>query len=112
MGSSQPAETRRWGARLAGRGAALVDAPVSGSVVKARAGTLAIMAGGGPADLDRAEPILALMGEAVIRTGPLGSAHAMKALNNYVYAAGLLAVSEAALIAEKEGLDPPSWHGC
>jgi 3-hydroxyisobutyrate dehydrogenase len=106
MGSSQPAETRRWGARLAGRGAALVDAPVSGSVVKARAGTLAIMAGGGPADLDRAEPMLALMGEAVIRTGPLGSAHAMKALNNYVYAAGLLAVSEAALIAEKEGLDP------
>ena len=106
MGSSQPAETRRWGARLAARGCTLVDAPVSGSVVKARAGTLAIMAGGTPADLDRAEPVLALMGEAVIRTGPLGSAHAMKALNNYVYAAGLLAVSEAALIAEREGLDP------
>lgn len=106
MGSSQPAETRRWGARLAARGCALVDAPVSGSVAKARAGTLAIMAGGAPADLDRAEPVLALMGEAVIRTGPLGSAHAVKALNNYVYAAGLLAVSEAALIAEREGLDP------
>lgn len=106
MGSSQPAETRRWGGCLAARGAALVDAPVSGSVVKARAGTLAIMAGGAEADVDRAEPVLALMGEAVIRTGPLGSAHAMKALNNYVYAAGLLAVSEAALIAEKEGLDP------
>lgn len=106
MGSSQPAETRRWGERLAARGCGLVDAPVSGSVVKARAGTLAIMAGGAAADVDRAEPVLALMGEAVIRTGPLGSAHAMKALNNYVYAAGLLAVSEAALIAEKEGLDP------
>ena len=105
MGSSQPAETRRWGERLAARGCGLVDAPVSGSVVKARAGTLAIMAGGAAADVDRAEPVLALMGEAVIRTGPLGSAHAMKALNNYVYAAGLLAVSEAALVAEAEGLD-------
>jgi 3-hydroxyisobutyrate dehydrogenase len=106
MGSSQPAETRRWGGHLAAHGCALVDAPVSGSVVKARAGTLAIMAGGAPADVDRAEPALTLMGQTVIRTGPLGSAHAMKALNNYVYAAGLLAVSEAALIADKEGLDP------
>ncbi|MFL1460788.1 NAD(P)-dependent oxidoreductase [Roseococcus sp. DSY-14] len=105
MGSSLPAETRRWGAALAGRGAALVDAPVSGSVAKARAGTLAIMAGGEAAALDRAEPLLRRMGEAVIRTGPLGSAHAMKALNNFVYAAGLLAVSEAALVAEREGLD-------
>ncbi len=105
MGSSQPAETRRWGARLAARGCAMVDAPVSGSVAKARAGTLAIMAGGAEADLDRAEPLLRRMGEAVIRTGALGSAHAMKALNNYVYAAGLLAVSEAALMAEAEGLD-------
>lgn len=105
MGSSIPAETRRWGARLAARGCALVDAPVSGSVVKARAGTLAIMAGGAEHDLDRAEPLLRRMGEAIIRTGPLGSAHAMKALNNYVYAAGLLAVSEAALMAEAEGLD-------
>lgn len=105
MGSSVPAETRRWGARLAARGCAMVDAPVSGSVAKARAGTLAIMAGGADAALDRAEPLLRRMGEAVIRTGTLGSAHAMKALNNYVYAAGLLAVSEAALMAEAEGLD-------
>ncbi len=105
MGSSLPAETRRWGAALAARGAAMVDAPVSGSVVKARAGTLAIMAGGEAGALDRAEPLLRRMGAAIIRTGPLGSAHAMKALNNFVYAAGLLAVSEAALVAEREGLD-------
>lgn len=105
MGSSLPAETRRWGAALAGRGAAMLDAPVSGSVPKARAGTLAIMAGGEEADFLRAEPLLRAMGETIIRTGALGSAHAMKALNNYVYAAGLLAVSEAALAAEREGLD-------
>jgi len=105
MGSSIPGETRRWGAALAARGSAMVDAPVSGSVPKARAGTLAIMVGGAPGDVARAEPLLRHMGEAIIPTGPLGSAHAMKALNNYVYAAGLLAVSEAALMAEAEGLD-------
>ena len=71
----------------------------------ATAATLTFMCGGSPEAFARAEPILARMGEAVIRTGPLGSAHAMKALNNYVYAAGLLAVSEAALVAEAEGLD-------
>jgi 3-hydroxyisobutyrate dehydrogenase len=105
MGSSLPGETRRWGAALAEKGSAMLDAPVSGSVPKARAGTLAIMVGGADQDFARAEPLFCAMGEAIIRTGPLGSAHAMKALNNYVYAAGLLAVSEAALMAEKEGLD-------
>lgn len=105
MGSSVPAETRRWAAALEGRGCAMLDAPVSGSVPKARAGTLAIMVGGAPADVARADTLLRLMGEAIIPTGPVGSAHAMKALNNYVYAAGLLAVSEAALMAEAEGLD-------
>ena len=105
MGSSQPGETRRWGAALAGKGCAMLDAPVSGSVPKARAGTLAIMVGGPDGDFARAEPLFRAMGEAIIRTGALGSAHAMKALNNYVYAAGLLAVSEAALMAEKQGLD-------
>jgi 3-hydroxyisobutyrate dehydrogenase len=105
MGSSDPAETRRWAAALADRGASLMDAPVSGSVPKARAGALAIMAGGGDDAFARAEPVLRAMGADIIRTGPAGSAHAMKALNNYVYAAGLLAVSEAAMMAERLGLD-------
>jgi len=105
MGSSEPGETRRWAAALAERGHGLLDAPVSGSVPKARAGTLAIMVGGSDADFARAESVLRAMGEAIIRTGAVGSAHAMKALNNYVYAAGLLAVSEAAQMAEAEGLD-------
>lgn len=105
MGSSDPAETRRWAVALAARGAGMLDAPVSGSVPKARAGTLAIMVGGAERDVARAMPIFAAMGETILPTGPVGSAHAMKALNNYVYAAGLLAVSEAALIAERQGLD-------
>jgi 3-hydroxyisobutyrate dehydrogenase len=105
MGSSEPGETRRWAAALAAKACGLLDAPVSGSVPKARAGTLAIMVGGADADFTRAEPVLRAMGEAIIRTGAIGSAHAMKALNNYVYAAGLLAVSEAAQMAEAQGLD-------
>ena len=105
MGSSEPGETRRWAAVLAARGCAMLDAPVSGSVTKARIGNLAIMVGGADADVARAEPVLRMMGEAIIRTGDVGSAHAMKALNNYVYAAGLLAVSEAAQLAGAQGLD-------
>jgi 3-hydroxyisobutyrate dehydrogenase len=105
MGSSEPGETRRWAGALKAKGCGMLDAPVSGSVPKASAGTLAIMVGGEDADYARAEPVLKAMGEKLIRTGAIGSAHAMKALNNYVYAAGLLAVSEAAQMAEAQGLD-------
>lgn len=100
MGSSLPAETRRWAAA-----ARFMDAPVSGSVVKARAGTLTIMCGAADAEFAQAEPALRAMGEAIIRTGLPGSAHAMKALNNYVYAAGLLATAEALVLGEQHGLD-------
>ena len=105
MSSSEPGETRRLAALVAARGAAMVDAPVSGSVAKARTGTLAIMVGGGDAAFAQAEPVLKGMGEAIIRTGDVGSAHAMKALNNYVYAAGLLATAEALRMGEALGVD-------
>lgn len=105
MGSSLPGETRRLAALVAARGAAMMDAPVSGSVVKAKAGTLAIMAGGSSGAWAQAEPVLRGMGETLIRTGAIGSAHAMKALNNYVYAAGLLATAEALHMGEALGLD-------
>lgn len=105
MGSSVPAETRRLAAAAAGRGAMMVDAPVSGSVAKATTGTLSIMVGGDDHAFAKAEPVLRGMGETLIRTGTVGSAHAMKALNNYVYAAGLLAAAEALCIGERLGLD-------
>ncbi len=105
MSSSEPAETRRLAGLAAARGAAVVDAPVSGSVAKAKTGTLAIMIGGDDAAFARAEPVLKGMGEAIIRTGAVGSAHAMKALNNFVYAAGLLATAEALRMGEALGLD-------
>lgn len=105
MGSSEPGETRRLAEAAASCGAAVVDAPVSGSVAKAKTGTLAIMVGGEDAAFAKAEPVLKGLGEAIIRTGAVGSAHAMKALNNFVYAAGLLATAEALRMGEALGLD-------
>ncbi|MEJ2897204.1 NAD(P)-dependent oxidoreductase [Bordetella avium] len=105
MGSSNPADTLRLAETLNTRGISMLDAPVSGAVAKAIDGTLAIMAGGLPADLERALPILANMGATIIPTGKIASAHAIKALNNYVYAAGLLAASEALAIARRMDLD-------
>jgi 3-hydroxyisobutyrate dehydrogenase len=105
MSSSAPTATVALGAELQDHGLDLVDAPVSGGVPRARDGSLTIMAGGAPAVVDRVAPILSAMGT-VHRTGPLGSGHAMKALNNYVSAAGLLAVAEALIIAQRFGLDP------
>jgi 3-hydroxyisobutyrate dehydrogenase len=105
MSSSAPTATVALGAELQDHGLDLVDAPVSGGVPRARDGSLTIMAGGAPAVVEAVAPILSAMGT-VHRTGPLGSGHAMKALNNYVSAAGLLAVAEALIIAQRFGLDP------
>jgi 3-hydroxyisobutyrate dehydrogenase len=106
MSSSAPVGTRALGAELASRGIALVDAPVSGGVKRAIDGTLAIMVGGADADIERCRPLLAAMGRDIFPTGPLGSGHAMKALNNYVSAAGLAAAAEAVLVGERFGLAP------
>lgn len=105
MGSSDPAETMRLAPLVADQGIALVDAPVSGGVAKARGGDLAIMVGGDAAMVERLRPILSRMGRHLIAAGKPGAAHAMKALNNYVYAAGLLATVEAVAIADRLGLD-------
>ncbi|WP_439576861.1 NAD(P)-dependent oxidoreductase [Elioraea sp.] len=106
MSSSDPLATRDLHAALAARGIALVDAPVSGGVARAIDGTLAIMAGGEAAAIDRAEALFAAMGKHVFRCGPPGAGHAMKALNNYVSAAGLVAAIEAVAVGARFGLDP------
>ncbi|MEQ1953151.1 NAD(P)-dependent oxidoreductase [Mesorhizobium sp. CN2-181] len=106
MSSSAPMETRQLAEELSAREVFLVDAPVSGGVKRAVSGTLAIMAGGDPAQIERARPVLSAMGSTIIATGAPGSGHAVKALNNYVSAAGLVAACEAVLIAEKFGVDP------
>lgn len=106
MSSSSPVDTQRLGAELANLGIRLVDAPVSGGVRRALNGTLAIMAGGEATVVRRCRPVLAAMGSTIYETGPLGSGHAMKALNNFVSAAGLVATCEALLVGRRFGLDP------
>ncbi|WP_213991081.1 NAD(P)-dependent oxidoreductase [Sodalis sp. dw_96] len=106
MSSSEPARSRRLGARLNEMGLNYLDAPVSGGVKKAVVGELAILVGGEAAVLDRCRPLLAAMGKSILHIGAAGSGHAAKALNNYVSAAGLLATVEALHIAEGFGIDP------
>jgi 3-hydroxyisobutyrate dehydrogenase len=106
MSSSDPIGTRKLGEELIAAGYEFVDAPVSGGVRRAADGTLAIMVGGAAATIDRIGGLLGAMGTSIFRTGALGSGHAMKALNNYVSSAGLIAAVEALLIGRKFGLDP------
>lgn len=106
MSSSSPVGTRELGKALEARGITLIDAPVSGGVKKAIDGSLAIMAGGDPSTIEAVRPVLAAMGGKVFATGPLGAGHAMKALNNYVSAAGFAAAAEAVLAGTRFGLAP------
>lgn len=107
MSSSEPRGTRDLGVALGQLGLLLIDAPVSGAVPRAQSGTLTIMIGGDDAGaIERAKPLLSAMGNRLFETGPLGSGHAMKALNNYVAAAGYTAAAEALLVGQRFGLDP------
>jgi 3-hydroxyisobutyrate dehydrogenase len=105
MSSSEPERTRALAAELGEGGIALVDAPVSGGVSRAGTGELAIMVGGADADVARVESMLSSLGR-VFRSGPVGSGHAVKALNNLMSATHLLVTSEAILAGERFGVDP------
>lgn len=106
MSSSAPLKTQALGDRLKAAGIGLIDAPVSGGVARAANGSLAIMAGGNAAEIELARPLLESMGSKIFLTGPLGSGHAMKALNNYVSASGLVAACEALVVGKAFGLEP------
>lgn len=106
MGSSDPMHSRANAHKLEALGIGFIDAPVSGGVKKAEAGTLAIMIGGEAAQVARAHPLLQAMGQTLTHVGDAGAGHAVKALNNYVSAAGLLAVAEALSAAQRFGIDP------
>ena len=106
MTSGVPTATRGFAEALAARGVAMIDAPVSGGVARAKTGELAIMLGGEASDVARAEPALRAMGTALTHVGGVGAGQAMKALNNLVSAAGFLVGVEAMLIGQRFGLDP------
>jgi 3-hydroxyisobutyrate dehydrogenase len=106
MSSSDPSATRALGTALSAKEILFIDAPVSGAVGKAKDGTLAIMVGGEAAALRKVEPVLRAMGTQIFHCGPLGAGHAVKALNNYLGAAGTIAGFEALLVAKAFGLEP------
>lgn len=106
MSSSAPLGTRKLGEELAARGVAMIDAPVSGGVRRAITGQLAVMIGGDPQVIERCRPVLSAMGSSLFVVGALGAGDAIKAINNYVSATGLLAAAEGLVAAQRFGLDP------
>ncbi|WP_316574320.1 NAD(P)-dependent oxidoreductase [Nocardia canadensis] len=105
MSSSEPLSTRHMAAELATHGIAFVDAPVSGGVRGAEAGTLTIMCGGEADTVAAIEPLLRRLGTPT-RVGPIGAGHALKAINNLLAAVHLLAAAEGLAIGKRFGLDP------
>ena len=101
---------RRVGDAAARAGHDMVDAPVSGGIAAANAGTLTFMVGGSDGAFARAEPILAAMGKAVIHAGSSGAGQAAKICNNMILGAAMISTCEAFALAEKLGLDLQTFY--
>jgi len=110
MSTIDPATTRKVGARLEAAGVRMLDAPVSGGVPGAVAGTLTIMVGGDPGVFAEARPILSAMGRNVVYVGPLGSGEVAKICNNLLAGVSMIAAAEAFTIGLRSGVDPKILH--
>lgn len=104
--TSEPASTRRLAAELAPKGITLIDAPLSRTPKDAWEGALDVMVGGDPAAVARARPILETFARRIVETGPVGTGHTMKLLNNFVSMGYAAIYSEALMIGAKAGLSP------
>lgn len=101
---------RRVAGAASDKGLVAVDAPVSGGIAAASAGTLTFMVGGSKEGFARAEPILSAMGKAVIHAGGPGAGQAAKICNNMLLGATMIATCEAFRLAERLGLDPQTFY--
>lgn len=99
-----PAVARETAAQCVARGATYVDAPVLGSVPAAEQGTLTVLAGGAPEDLERARVVLSHLGGTIVHTGPVGSGSALKLVMNLLVGGQTELMAEAFLLAERAGL--------
>jgi 3-hydroxyisobutyrate dehydrogenase len=88
------------------KGAAFLDAPISGGPMGAEAGTLTIMCGGDPEVFDQAKPVFEAMGKMVVRVGESGSGSVVKLINNMLVGIHMVALSEAFVMGAKAGIDP------
>ena len=100
-----PGASRDFAARLAEHGVAFVDAPVSGGSEGAQKATLTIFVGGEPTAVERARPILGILGRTITHVGPAGAGQAVKAVNQVILAGTYLGVAEGIVLALKAGLD-------
>jgi 3-hydroxyisobutyrate dehydrogenase len=105
MSTTDQAEARRLAGRVEAQGAFAMDCPVSGGCHRAATGNISIFAGGARATFERVLPVLALLGQRILHTGPVGSASALKVLTNYLCTVHLVALCEALTVAQVAGLD-------
>ncbi|MGE1089951.1 NAD(P)-dependent oxidoreductase [Pseudomonas sp. 29] len=104
--SLEPTATREMATELAEKtGMAWLDSPVSGGVVGAEAGSLAIMVGGNAADLERVRPVLLNLGQRVTHMGGIGAGQVTKACNQMIVACNALVIAEVVALAEQAGVD-------
>jgi 3-hydroxyisobutyrate dehydrogenase len=106
MSTIDPFVARRLGAELAGRGVAMLDAPVSGGTERAASGELSIIAGGPPETFEACRDLFKAMGAHIFHVGALGQGLAMKLVNNMLIQVNMVAVAEALVMGVKAGLDP------
>ena len=105
--SMRPDLTREWAAELRQKnGMGWVDAPVSGGVPGAEKGTLAIMAGGEPADFDAVKDVVAHLSSRFTLMGPSGAGQTTKLVNQIIVSATIMTLAEAFAFAERAGVDP------
>lgn len=105
MSTISPSGTRDMAAELKMKKIRMIDAPISGGPEGAKQGTLAIMVGGDPDDVETARPVLASMGKTITHVGPIGAGQMTKAINQIVIAATYLGVAEGMTLGMKAGLD-------
>jgi 2-hydroxy-3-oxopropionate reductase len=106
MSTISPIGARDIAAKLAARGVAFLDCPVSGGEVGAINGTLTIMVGGDAAALDKVRPVLAAMGKTITHIGDSGAGQVAKACNQIAVGVGIAAVAEVMKLAQACGVDP------
>ncbi len=104
--SGDPPTSRSISAELLHRGVSFIDAPVSGGTTAAKSGTLTVMWGGEPEAFERARPAIEAFGKKIVHAGPVGSGHAIKAVNQALLAVHILSTAEGLAILVKAGVDP------
>jgi 3-hydroxyisobutyrate dehydrogenase len=113
LSTADPAATRDMAARLKrGTGMGWVDAPVSGGPPAARDGTMTVMAGGAPEDIERVRPLMADMAANFTPMGPSGAGQTTKMLNQAIVGTGYVLMAEALILAERAGIDAARLPQC